>query len=314
MTKGRKRIVKITAFGSAVVMSLSVLLTVGVGATQAEIYESGELCYENAMARSGEATGYSLPAGASRTGVNVNGRRVLEGRVFVINGVTYVPMNRFADWLGVFTYSTNESGSMTVGRISGEKLEITAVENNLYISANGRYFYTVSRVMEIYGEMYVPIEPLVKALNCHISRDSQGAYSVRSGDTRLLKSASQVYRDDEVYWLAKIISAEARGESLQGKIAVGNVVLNRVRSKQFPNTIYGVIFDRKNGTQFTPVANGTIYQAATAESIIAAKICLEGYSVSNSILYFLNPQHSSGSWVMNNREYVFTIGNHAFYN
>lgn len=314
MTRNRKRIVKITAFGSAVVMSLSVLLTVGVGATQAEIYESGDLCYENTMARSGEATGYSLPAGASRTGVNVNGRRVLEGRVFVINGVTYVPMNRFADWLGVFTYSTNESGNVTVGRISGENLEITAVENNLYISANGRYFYTVSRVMEIYGEMYVPIEPLVKALNCHISRDSQGAYNVRSGDTRLLKSASQVYRDDEVYWLAKIISAEARGESLQGKIAVGNVVLNRVRSKQFPNTIYGVIFDRKNGTQFTPVANGTIYQAATADSIIAAKMCLEGYSVSNSILYFLNPKHSSGSWVMNNREYVFTIGNHAFYN
>ena len=109
MTKGRKRMVKITAFGSAVVMSLSVLLTVGVGATQAEIYESGDLCYENTMARSGEATEYSLPAGASRTGVNVNGRRVLEGRVFVINGVTYVPMNRFADWLGVFTYSTNES-------------------------------------------------------------------------------------------------------------------------------------------------------------------------------------------------------------
>lgn len=314
MTRNRKRIVKITAFGSAVIMSLSVMLTVGVGATQAEIYESGELCYESTMARSGEATGYSLPAGASRTGVNVNGRRVLEGRVFVINGVTYVPMNRFADWLGVFTYSTNESGNVTVGRISGENLEITAVENNLYISANGRYFYTVSRVMEIYGEMYVPIEPLVKALNCHISRDSQGAYSVRSGDTRLLKTASQVYRDDEVYWLAKIISAEARGESLQGKIAVGNVVLNRVRSKQFPNTIYGVIFDRKNGTQFTPVANGTIYQSATAESIIAAKMCLEGYSVSNSILYFLNPKHASGSWVMNNREYVFTIGNHAFYN
>lgn len=313
MTK-TKRIVKITAFVSAVIMSVGLLLTVGVGAAQGEIRENEDIYYENAIARSGNSAGYSLPAGAAKTGVSVNGRWVLDGSVFVINGVTYVPMKRFADWLGVFTYSTNGSGNVTTGRISGENLEITAVENNLYISANGRYFYTVSRVMEINGEMYVPIEPLTKALNCHISKNAQGTYTVRSGDTRRLKTASQFYRDDEVYWLAKIISAESRGEILQGKIAVGNVVLNRVRSKQFPSTIYGVIFDKKNGTQFTPVANGTIYQAPTEESIIAAKICLEGYSVSGSILYFLNPKIAAGSWVMNNRKYVFTIGNHAFYN
>lgn len=255
----------------------------------------------------------AIPDGAQVTGVNINGRRVLEGRVFVINGITYVPMFRFADWLGVFDYTVSSNGSILSGRIDGENLEISATENNLYISANGRYFYTVGKVMEIGGELYVPITPMVKALNSHLSV-SGGTYTVRSGDTRLLKKAEQVYDEGAVYWLSRIISAEARGESLQGKIAVGNVVLNRVRSSQFPNTIYGVIFDKKYGVQFAPTANGTIYNTPTAESVIAAKMCLEGYSISNSALYFFNPKYTSGSWVKQNRQYAFTIGNHAFYN
>jgi len=288
-------------------LTLGASAAVALDDTASATPSGSESVFHEPMAR-------SLPEGAVRTGINVNGRRVLEGRVFVIDGVTYVPMFKFADWLGMFTYTTSQSGNISTGKVKGENLEITAVENSLYISANGRYFYTVSRVLEIGGELYIPIEPMVKALNCHIGRDASGAYAVRSGDTRLLKSAERFYREDEVYWLSKIISAESRGESLEGKIAVGNVVLNRVRSAQFPNTIYGVIFDRKFGVQFTPVANGTIYQEPTAESIIAAKICFEGYTLSGDVLYFLNPKYSSASWVQNNRDFAFTIGNHSFYN
>lgn len=288
------------------------LLTPSVGAYTAQDSDIPVLLESSYTAD--EPVAQSIPAGAVKTGINVNGRRVLEGRVFVIDGVTYVPMFKFADWLGMFTYTTNQKGNISTGKVQGENLEITATENSLYISANGRYFYTVSRVLEIGGELYVPIEPMVKALNCHIGKDASGAYVVRSGDTRLLKSGDRFYREDEVFWLARIISAESRGESLEGKIAVGNVVLNRVRSSQFPNTIYGVIFDKKFGVQFTPVANGTVYQTPTEESIIAAKICLEGYTLSDDILYFLNPRHATASWVQNNRPYAFTIGNHAFYN
>ena len=100
---------------------------------------------------------------------------------------------------------------------------------------------------------------------------------------------------------------------MKGKIAVGNVVLNRVRSSAYPNTIYGVIFDKKFGTQFAPVANGTIYNTPTADSMIAAKICLEGYSLSSEIIYFLNPSVASSSWIIKSRPHAFTIGKHAFY-
>ena len=61
------------------------------------------------------------------------------------------------------------------------------------------------------------------------------------------------YTDDDVFWLGRIIEAESAGEPISGKTAVGNVVLNRVKSDDFPNTIYGVIFDRNYGIQFQPI-------------------------------------------------------------
>jgi N-acetylmuramoyl-L-alanine amidase len=257
---------------------------------------------------------FALPSGAFRMNLNVNGRSVLSGRVFSLDGVTYVPMFKFADWLGVFTYSNSRSGGIITGTVEGKNLEINATEGNLYISVNGRYFYTAGEILEIGGEVYVPIRPLVKALNCYVDyNSSQNSFMVRSGDTSLVKHDWQVYNSNDVYWLARIISAEARGESLKGKMAVGNVVLNRMRSSQFPNTIKDVIFDTKYGVQFAPTVNGAIYNEPTAESVIAAKICIEGYSLSSEILYFFNPKYSSATWIKNNRPYAFTIQNHVFY-
>ena len=302
--------VRIAAMITAAGLAFSLIPALNISAAA-----TAEESYAYSVPQDTEIGARSIPAGASRTGVNVNGRRVLEGRVFVLDGITYVPMFKFEDWLGVFTYSSTTSGSVRSSKISGENLQIQATENKLYIIANGRYFYTVGKVMEIDGEIYVPITPLVKALNCYaIWSNDQNRFIVRSGDTRRLKSAEQTYADDAVYWLSRIINAEAGGESMQGKIAVGNVVLNRTRSSQFPNTIYGVIFDKKYGVQFAPTANGMIYKTPNADSIIAAKICLEGYSVSNQALYFFNPRYTSGTWVKNNRDYLFTIGNHVFYN
>ena len=131
--------------------------------------------------------------------------------------------------------------------------------------------------------------------------------------TEMHSDAEDVYDADVLYWLSRIISAESRGESLIGQIAVGNVVLNRTRSTDFPNTVYDVIFDTKFGVQFTPILNGTIYDPPCESSVIAAKICLEGYSISDKIVYFLNEAISSNMWVTNNRPYVMTLGNHAFY-
>ena len=254
----------------------------------------------------------AAPAGSTRTSVNVNGRQVLEGDVFTYKGDTYVPLFRFSAWLGKFKYSYDYKTK--TARIDGENLAITATEGKLYIEANGRYFYTSGEIMLDSGEMYVPIRPIVRALNSHINYDSaKGQYIVSSGDSRLLSSGDRFYRADEVLWLARIIHAEAQGEPMKGKIAVGNVILNRVRSSQFPNTIYSVIFDKKYGVQFTPSVNGAIYNTPNNDSVIAAKICLEGYSISNDVLYFVNPKLVPNSWASKNRPYAFTIQNHSFF-
>ncbi len=119
---------------------------------------------------------------------------------------------------------------------------------------------------------------------------------------------------DDIYWLARIIEAEAGGEPFIGKVAVGNVILNRVNHSQFPNTVYGVIFDKQYGyTQFSPVIDGTIYNTPSAESMRAAEAAANGQRPVGSALYFLNPSKSQNFWIPNNRQYMTTIGGHNFY-
>lgn len=138
-------------------------------------------------------------------------------------------------------------------------------------------------------------------------------WSVTYAQAKSMVKADSAYDYEDLYWLSRIISAEAKGESFTGQIGVGSVVLNRVKSKEFPNTVKGVVFDTKYGTQFTPVSNGSIYQTPTQSAVVAAKMCLDGYTLSGSVLYFVNPSIASSSWIQNNRKYAFRVGNHEFY-
>ncbi|KJF26401.1 cell wall hydrolase [Clostridium aceticum] len=121
-------------------------------------------------------------------------------------------------------------------------------------------------------------------------------------------------QDSDVYWLSRIIHAEAGAEPYQGKVAVGNVVLNRVNSREFPNTIYNVIFEYyKNIPQFSPVAEGTIYNTPSQESIQAAQDALRGSRPVGNATYFFNPDKATGQWIVSNKSYVTRIGDHVFY-
>nr|WP_276576361.1 peptidoglycan-binding protein [Caldicoprobacter algeriensis] len=125
-------------------------------------------------------------------------------------------------------------------------------------------------------------------------------------------SSKQVSGD--LYWLARIIHAEAAGEPYIGKVAVGSVIMNRVKSPNFPNTIYGVIFEYYKGIpQFSPVQDGTIYNTPSSESYRAAQEAYYGSKPVGNALYFFNPAKASGGWIVRNRTYITTIGNHAFY-
>ena len=136
---------------------------------------------------------------------------------------------------------------------------------------------------------------------------------IPTSNTQNSSSTTHLINDDSVYWLSRIIEAEAGGEPFKGKVAVGEVILNRVESNEFPNTIWGVIFDDKFGIQFEPVANGTIYNTPSSESIEAAKVALSGSNYIGDCLYFLNPKIASSNWIVKNRKFYTTIAKHDFY-
>ena len=230
----------------------------------------------------------------------------------LINETTYVPLRDFAVAVTQATVTYYASTKTATVKAAGLDVSATAGTNIIYANSRPLFSLAPTKIMSD-GRMYVPVRSLVKAFGLSLTWDSVTASVSVTGSYSPLTPASEYYDKDAVYWLSRIISAESAGEPLLGQIAVGNVVLNRVRSSDFPSTIYGVIFDRKWGVQFSPVANGTIYNSPYYTSVVAAKICLEGVSVSSDVLYFMEPRLSSSSWIKNNRYYAFSIGNHDFY-
>ncbi|MCM3155584.1 cell wall hydrolase [Priestia megaterium] len=113
--------------------------------------------------------------------------------------------------------------------------------------------------------------------------------------------------------LARLVRAEAESEPYAGKVAVATVVLNRVDSDGFPNSISAVINQKANGYyQFSPVANGQINKAADAESIKAVNEALAfDRSKGAGSLFFYNPSTATSRW-LDSKTTTLTIGNHVF--
>ncbi len=168
----------------------------------------------------------------------------------------------------------------------------------------------------IYGKMTenaVIKFQIAKKLTIDGIAGNQTQTALFGGTSTATASRSSSY-DTDLYWLSRIIHAEAGAEIYEGKVAVGNVVLNRVSSSLYPNTVKGVIFDSYKGIpQFCPASDGTIYNTPSAASISAAKDALNGVRPVGSSTHFFNPAKSSGTWIRNNKTYVKTIGNHRFY-
>ncbi len=110
--------------------------------------------------------------------------------------------------------------------------------------------------------------------------------------------------------MARAINGEARGEPYEGQVAVGAVILNRVKSSKFPNTIAGVIY--QSGA-FTAVADGQInVPIAEGSSVLkAAQDALNGWDPTNGAIYYFNPATATSKWIWS-RPLIKTIGKHRF--
>ncbi len=240
-------------------------------------------------------------------GVKLEGNSY-NGSVKLVDGVTYVKIREFAEGLGAKVSWNSETGQASV---TSKGLDLTVGCSDGYFKANGYYLWFKGESFVEGERIYVPLRAIGSAFgfDTHWNSNRFTAELSQSGNSSFKPS----YTADDLYWLSRIISAEAEGESFEGKLAVGTVVLNRVRNSEFPNSIYGVIFDRKNGIQFTPVANGEIYKQPDSDSVAAAKACLEGNTLRDDILFFMNASLAESYWISSTRRYVTTIGNHDFY-
>lgn len=108
--------------------------------------------------------------------------------------------------------------------------------------------------------------------------------------------------------LARLISAEARGEPYSGQVAVGAVVLNRVRHPSFPNTVSGVIY--QNGA-FSCINDGQFNQPVAASAYRAAQDALNGWDPSGGAIYYFNPAKTTSKWIWS-RPLIVVIGSHRF--
>ena len=116
------------------------------------------------------------------------------------------------------------------------------------------------------------------------------------------------YNESETYLLGRLVHGEARGEPYVGKVAVAAVVLNRVKSASFPNTISGVIYQ---AGAFDAVADGQINLTPDEDSLRAARDALNGWDPTGGCLYYYNPATSTNSWIWS-RTVQLSIGKHNF--
>ena len=114
--------------------------------------------------------------------------------------------------------------------------------------------------------------------------------------------------DSNLNLLARVINAEARGESYTGQVAIGAVVLNRVKHSSFPNSVAGVIY--QSGA-FSSVSDGQINLSPSQSAYNAARDALNGWDPTYGAIYFYNPSKTTNAWIRS-RPIIITIGKHVF--
>ncbi|MBR4892875.1 MAG: cell wall hydrolase [Clostridia bacterium] len=246
--------------------------------------------------------------------LSVNGNVIeTEDNSYIIDNTAYAPIRFVLNAIGIYemewdnsersvTFSHNDTVVKLYEGYDYAFINDTQVKlDNLVLINNDRTLVPVRFVSELFG-FYVDWNNTFYIVN--LVKDELKV------DEGIIEKD---YNLDDVMWLSRIIEAESSGEPFSGKIAVGNVILNRVKCDEFPDTISEVIFDRKFGVQFQPVANNKIYNTPSNESVMAALLAIRDVNLAGDSLYFLNPVIATNRWILNNRTYYTTINNHDFY-
>ena len=223
-------------------------------------------------------------------------------------GITYVSLSVMARQLAPNAQITWDGSTAAVVT---DQLTLTAKVGELYVVANGRYLY-VPELVQINqaNQVIVPLRTVAKAFDATVSYDAaSGLTSIASGSGAIL-SGDAFYNQDDLFWLSRVIHRESGNQPMEGKMAVGNVVLNRVADPVFPDTVEGVLAQKN---QFSTYASGVLAATEPSESCtIAAKLVMDGGVVEETMgaTFF---DSGVNSWAARNKRHIATIGGHKFY-
>lgn len=250
--------------------------------------------------------------GAQSVPVYIDG--LLSARAYVSGQAVFLPPEAVCAAARLSMSWSEDNGTLTLS-VPGAVL--TGHKGDGYFEADGRYIYAPDGWLVKGDVLYLPSDAVERLFGVKINVSEKRDRLELSTDKLAVISGGANYYElnydaELLYWLPQIINAEAKFEPLAGQIGVGNVVMNRLRSPDFPDTIFEVIYDTEHTVQFEPISTGGIFQEPTEQATIAAYLCLEGYSTVGGSLYFVNPEFGSG-WFDSSLELVETIGHHNFY-
>lgn len=270
------------------------------------------LCGGSARAE-GEA---ETPAGYWDVRVYLDG--LLSGRALCTDdGTVYLAVEDMCALLGIQTETWWNADTQEL-IVSGSDFVLRAVAGQEYFSVNSRYLYDPRGFFLFDGRSWFPMDDIERIFGGTptLSEDWQ-SLEIHGDALGVMPGGAAWYYDHfgspEIFWLARIIHAEAGNQPLAGRMGVGNVVLNRVASDKYPDEVFGVVFDDKFSVQFDPAASGSVYREPDALDVIAACLCLEGYNTVGESMYFVNASISDDSWFRSTKEFVVRIGDHDFY-
>lgn len=239
---------------------------------------------------------------------------LLSARAYVSGETVFLPPEAVCAAAGMSMSWSEDGGALTLS-VPGAVL--TGLKGNGYFEADGRYIYAPDGWLVRGDVLYLPGDAVERLFGVEISfSEEHDRLELSTEDLAVISGGANYYElnydADLLYWLPQIINAEAKFEPLAGQIGVGNVVMNRLNSPDFPDTIFEVIYDMEHTIQFEPISTGGIFMEPTEQATIAAYLCLEGCSTVGGCLYFVNPEYGSG-WFDSSLELVETIGHHNFY-
>ena len=223
-------------------------------------------------------------------------KKIIAIILLVICSVIYVSYNIF--------FRPDVNTSIALSKYGSRGDEVITIQTKLK-----RWGYYYGNIDGIYGsKTLAAVKKFQSANGLKVDGIAGPKTLEKMGIFNSSNSSGGTYSNSDLNLLAHLVYAEARGESYRGQVAVASVVLNRVKSSSFPNSVAGVIYQKG---AFSVVSDGQINLSPNQTAINAAQDAINGWDPSYGAIYYFNPSTATNKWIWS-RPMTVTIGKHRF--